>query len=120
MDDTNVIKKWVEGELQRVEIQLRNEYRMEFRRVDYKLDKAWNENLLIPDLIGENEFCLYRNLQEYCKAQRAEFSDFREQFEPTVARMIADKVLQVKNPLNLKMSDCKKDVHDLKILVERS
>ena len=76
--------------------------------------------MLIPDLVGENEFCLYRNMQEYCKAQRAEFADFREQFEPTVNRMITDKVLQVKNPLNLKMSDCKKDVHDLKVFVQQS
>lgn len=93
MDDTVNIKKWVHGEIMRLETQLRNEYKLEFRRLDFQIDKIWNENLLIPEMIGDNELCLYKNLQEYCKASKSEFSQFRDEFEPTVNRKISDKIL---------------------------
>ena len=81
MDDTTVIQKWVQGEIQSAEIKLRNEYKMEFRRLNYKMDKVWNENLLVPELIGENEICLYKNMSEYCKGLKIDFDEFRFDFE---------------------------------------
>ena len=88
MDDTNVIQKWVQGEITQAKIDLRNEYMMEFRRLNYKMDKAWNENLLVPELIGENEFCLYKNMSEYCKSMKTEFDEFRLDFEKRFTSML--------------------------------
>lgn len=120
MDDTNVIKRWVHAELIKLEESLRNEYRSEIRLLNHKMDKVWDENLLVPDLIGENELCLYQNLKEFCRAQRTEFSAFRDDFEPTTQKMISEKVISVKNPLSLKINEQKKELYDLKKEIARN
>ena len=70
-------------------------------------------------MIGNNELCLYKNMKEYCQVSKAEFGKFREEFEPIMNKKIKDACLQVKNPLNIKMTDCKKDVDHLRKQVER-
>lgn len=120
MDDTTVIKGWVEGELKKMEEVLRNEYTSELRLLRHQMDKVWDENLLVPELIGDNELCLYRNLKEFCEAQKREFYQFRDDFEPTTARMIGEKVISVKNPLTIKINDLKKELADLKKEVAQS
>ena len=120
MDDTTVIKGWVEGELKKMEDVLRNEYTSELRLLRHQMDKVWDENLLVPELIGDNELCLYRNLKEFCEAQKREFYQFRDDFEPTTARMIGEKVISVKNPLTIKINDLKKELADFKKEVAQS
>lgn len=120
MDDTSVIKKWVSAELVKLEESLRNEYRSELRMLNHKMDKVWDENLLVPGLVGENEMCLYQNLKEYCLAQKTEFSAFRDDFEPTTQKMISEKVISVKNPLSLKINEQKKELYDLKKEIARN
>lgn len=66
MDDTTVIKSWVDGELKKQEELLRNEYTSELRLLRHQMDKVWEENLRVPELIGEDGICLYKNMKEFC------------------------------------------------------
>lgn len=96
-----------------LEEKLRNEYRSEVRLLNHKMDKVWDENLLVPNLIGENDMCLYKNLIEYCQAQKSEFTQFRDSVEPNTEKMINEKVAAVKNPLTIKISKIEKEIEKL-------
>ena len=68
MDDTNVIKDWVEGEIMKMEQSIRNEFTSDIRMLEHKMEKVWKENLLVDEFIGENEMCIFKNLGEFCKS----------------------------------------------------
>ena len=69
------------------------------------MDKVWQENLLCPELIGDNELCLYKNMQEFCKSIKTEFYQFRDDNEKTTIKFIVEQVFKLKNPINKRLDE---------------
>ena len=76
MDDVDNIKKWVIEEITQAKISLKTLINNQIALVLGELKKVVNNNLLIPNLLGEN--CKFQDLREFIQHILSEFKDMKE------------------------------------------
>ena len=63
MEDTSLVKKWVDGKIYILTKELTDSFQKGDKKLQDQIDAIVNHNLLIPKLVGPNE--KYSNLKEY-------------------------------------------------------
>jgi len=82
---------------------LKKECMDEIRILKHSVEKIWEENLKVPDLINDDGLCLYKNMAEYCKAQKQELNDHRAKWEKKCLVIVKDQTIPIKNQLTKKI-----------------
>ena len=69
-DDTDVIKNWVMKRIDEAKAEMENKTQTACQAISKKLNRIFNENLLVPELIGSKvSGCKYPNLGEWIAAK---------------------------------------------------
>ena len=76
MDDLDNIKKWVNEEITQSKIYLKTAMDYQIALVLGDLKEVVNNNLLIPDIVGEN--CRFQDLREFILYMLSGFKDMQE------------------------------------------
>ena len=70
VDDTDVIKNWVMKRIDEAKAEMENKTQTACQAISKKLNRIFNENLLVPELIGSKvSGCKYPNLGEWIAAK---------------------------------------------------
>ena len=83
VDDSIVIKKWVKENIAKSHDELKAKADSLYKEFKSDQEKIWEENLLVPEVIGEGR-CPFDNMQQYIKYQMRNAGRVKEETRQSV------------------------------------